>query len=347
MPESLTKLATTESTDPDRPSASDLLERIDPEVPAEIFRHQGWQARRLKVLAALKGNAVSTARIARFAGCGAQAWILKSTVHHKTYRVVPDFCHDRWCIPCQNARGARLAVNVLEHLAGRSTRFLLLTVRGNQDSLAERLAFILTAFRRLRRTTFWTDRVVGGAAFVELTRGEAGDHWHVHLHVILEGCYIPKDQLESVWSDLTGGSFKVGIKKVKDRRRVAWYVAKYTAKPIDTRLHHSPDHLTEAIAAMRGRKLVHCFGTWSHWQLLRLPTSDGWIAYAHINELLYRELQNDQDAHDIILAILHAPGVAFGDEFSTAQPDERSPPDPDLPPYKLDGFRPAQLLLLP
>jgi hypothetical protein len=223
----------------------------------------------------------------------------------------------------------------------------MLTVRGNEDPLTERLAFILKAFHKLRRTEFWTDRVVGGAAFIELTRGAAGDHWHVHLHVILEGCWIPKPELEDLWSKITDGSFKIGIKKVKDRKRVAWYVAKYTAKPIDPRLHKDPDRLCEAIKALHGRKLIHCFGSWEHWELLRVPTGDGWILYAHVNEILYREVCGQDEAHAIIMMILHAPGVADGDEFATEDESERSPPDPDLPPFELDGFQPEQLLLLP
>lgn len=347
MCDSLAKLATIETTLPDELSVSDVLKRPDPDVPADIFRHSGWRERREKVFEALKANGSPHRRIARFAGCGAQAWLLKSTEHPSTYRFVPDFCHDRWCIPCQNARGARLAANVLESLKGRATRFLMLTVRGNEDPLVDRINFILTAFRRLRRTDFWNDRVVGGAAFLELTRGAAGDHWHVHLHVILEGCWIDKPDLEALWSSLTGGSFKVGIKKVKDERRIAWYVAKYTAKPIDTRLHNDPARLCEAIAALRGRKLVHCFGSWQYWQLLRLPTAKGWMCYAHINEILYREICGQEEAHDIIMSLLYMPGVAQGVEFATVDEDERGPPHSDMPPAIVDGFRPSQLLLLP
>lgn len=104
------------------------------------------------------------------------------------------------------------------------------------------------------------------------------------------------------------------------------YVSKYTSKPLDSRLHRQPDALREAIAAMRGRKLIHAFGTWARWQLLALPTETGWTLYAHINELLFRELQGDEEAHAILQAIVYLNDVPAGSHFTTTANEERAPP---------------------
>lgn len=341
------RLDNTESTAREEPSPHSLITPPDRSEPANTFRHRSWQHRRQQVFNALNQAGTGRSRLASFAGCGCQAWVLQSTTEIGTYRLVPDFCHDRWCVPCQNSRAARVATNLTEHLNGRPVRFLTLTLAANDLSLKQRTDFLLTAFRRLRRKSLWKEKVTGGAGFLEITRGRKGDHWHPHLHVLMEGKYFPKRTLAALWLEITGDSYVIDLSFVKDQRLIAKYIAKYTAKPISSRLQRDPIALTEAIVAMRGRKLIHAFGAWAKWQLLKVPTLDGWTMYAHINELLYRETTGDPQAHDVILCILHLPGAATGDEFSVLAPHERAPPQSDLPSEQPDIFGPDQLLLLP
>lgn len=296
-----------------------------PDEPVETFRHRSWQQRRVRVAAALAVSGVSASRARRFSTCGCQAWVLRSTENPDDYRIVPDFCHDRWCVPCANARAYRITANLLTQLGDRQTRFVTLTLKASPHTLRQRIDRLLSAFANLRRRAFWKERVQGGCGFLEITRGSQGAHWHPHLHLILEGRYLPKEQLVATWLDLTGDSYVVDIKLVREQHVVGRYVTKYASKPLAPELLRSPEALAEAVAALRGRKLLYAFGTWARWRLLAQPTSEGWTLFGHVNELLYRASMGDELA-DLVLTVLQHSSDAFAGEVFTVTLKQERPP---------------------
>lgn len=303
-----------------------------PDEPVQTFRHRGWHQRRVRVAAALALANITHRRLGSFLKCGCQAWVLRSTETPTEFRVVPDFCHDRWCVPCAKGRAARIVANLLDHLQDRQARFLTLTLRADDTPLRARLDRLLAAFSKLRRRILWKDRVFGGAGFIEITRGATGTHWHVHLHVIMEGRYIAKEDLAATWLQITGDSYVVDIGLIKDQRDVGYYCTKYSTKPLDSKLQKQPTHLIEAINALRGRKLLYAFGTWSRWQLLTHPSDPAWTLYGHVNELLYRAANGDELADLVLLMLQHSPDVFAGDVFCIDLQPEPPPCPPNPPP---------------
>lgn len=313
-----------------------------PGEPVQTFRHRSWHQRRVRIATALAAADVSPRRASSFCTCGCQLWVLRSAQSPDDFRVVPDFCHDRWCVPCANGRASRIAANLLEKLENRRTRFVTLTLKASPDSLRARIDRLLSSFSKLRRRGFWKDRVAGGAGFLEITRGRNGGHWHPHLHLVVEGKYLPKDELTDAWLQITGDSYVVDIKLVRDPRSVGYYITKYATKPLDPKLLREPAALTEAIEALRGRKLLYAFGTWSRWQLLTQPTDEAWILYGHINELLYKALNGDELAELILLLLQHSPDVFSGEVFTVTlgpEPPSCHHPKPlDTTPQTLMSF---------
>lgn len=140
-----------------------------------------------------------------------------------------------------------------------SVRFLTLTLAESKRSLGEQLDHLTSSFRRLRQSKLWKTCVKGGVATIEITRGEKGDHWHVHMHVLISGSYIAQQLLASQWELATNDSKIVHIRACHDREKGIKYAAKYAAKPGNTK-DWNEETLCEFAQQVKGKRLVLAFG---------------------------------------------------------------------------------------
>lgn len=253
----------------------------------ETFRHSHWRPRRQKIYDALTDAHVSWRRRMAFAECGSSWWVMQNTTDDHKFKCTPDFCHDRFCAPCAQARAAVIRTNLANYVTDHPHRFITLTVRSLDESLQVLLDRLLSSFRRLRRSALWRDRVLGGAAFIELTCNPGTGSWHPHLHLIVEGRYMAKCDLRQAWLVASGDSHIVDIRLIREPRDVIRYVAQYATKALPTPVLDNPDLLLEAVLALEGRKLAYTFGTWHKWPLLAKPTDGEWKTYCHLNDLLF------------------------------------------------------------
>lgn len=248
------------------------------------FRHSGWERDRRRVwdamvqlhdcydagenpreassaLFAVK-PAIPAARLRRFGSCGQNSWISRSTKIADHLRIQCDRCHDRFCRICARERGSIVRERILLHCADRKTKFLTLTLKHRGEPLADMIDRILRCFRNLRALPLWVKHVQGGVAVLEIKLGKAGTAWHVHLHCLVEGSYVDQHRLSAAWLAVTGDSYIVDIRQVRDAVTGVNYVTKYLQKPLSQDVMISPPHLREAIVALRGRRLVSTFGSW-------------------------------------------------------------------------------------
>lgn len=137
-------------------------------------------------------------------------------------------------------------------------RFGTLTLKSKPDSLLARFATLDAAFAKLRTMPVWKDNVTHGIAIPEVTIGR-DRQWHVHLHFLAAGAFIPHAQLKKSWLDATGDSFIVGIEAVNDREDASNYVAGYVAKPVDM-LGWTPEEVAEFATATHGRRMIRTYG---------------------------------------------------------------------------------------
>lgn len=162
---------------------------------------------------------------------------------------------------CGVLRGREAQRRVEDCTARADTlRLCTLTLADDGQPLTDRIDRLYRAFRDLRKTDLWRHHVRGAVAVLETTLGRFNDHWHVHLHVLFEGSFLPHSQLKREWYAATGDSFIVHLKAVHGRKAAARYVAAYIAKPLDV-LTWPNARIQEYAEATHGRRLLATSGS--------------------------------------------------------------------------------------
>jgi hypothetical protein len=189
------------------------------------------------------------------------------------HRILTVMCHDRFCTPCARRRAFKIQECVKMHIKGRRCRFMTLTLKGDKKAkLSDTIDRLYTGFRYLRSHPIW-DGVDGGAAMLELKYNDKNHHWHPHLHILVEGRFLPQAELSDAWRSITKDSHIVDIRDARDDG-AASYVAKYATKPLSTSYCHIPELLDECIEAIKGRRMILTFGTWYGTRLTEIEGED-------------------------------------------------------------------------
>lgn len=227
----------------------------------ESFRHSGWSEARKRVRVALAASGAGEGRLERFDKCGSDC-VVEVSADGSRHRVRACFCGDRFCTPCAVSRAYRARLALLRLAKNQRLRFITLTLKASDEPLTAVMLRLRKSFQKLRRSGLWRKSVNRGAAFVEMTRGRAGKHWHVHLHAIIGGSYMRKESLSEAWKWATGDSYIVDIRAVDNEADVLKYVTKYAAKGFDPSILEDRDRLVEAMIALRGSRMMMTFGAW-------------------------------------------------------------------------------------
>lgn len=280
------------------PRASTSLAPAD--TPSARWRHSGWTDTRTRIWRALLSIACSPSRLEAFGSCGENYRVYRSLTDAETFQVRPNACHDRFCLPCARSRSNLIARRVLAKIQGTAVRFVTLTYRTESEPLADSLRGLYEAFARLRRSPLWRKHVTGGVAFLEIKWISESDRWHPHLHILVQGTYIPKPALQQQWLKATGHSMIVDIQLVRSAGHAAKYVTKYAGKPFNTSFTHNHDLLCEAIKALTGRKLALTFGSWRGYRLTTPDPSTGWEYMGSLPEMIARALAGDATARKAV-----------------------------------------------
>lgn len=269
---------------------------------ARRFRHSGWQRVRTLVYDALWETGQSQARRTAFSECGHGAYVMRSIDMPGKYRLAGSTCHDRFCTPCATERSRTIATNVAARLGTQGCRFVTLTICEGADGLRPAIAHLYASFRRLQRKAFWSSRVTGGVAFLEVKWNEPSQRWHPHLHCLTNGKYMPQRDLSRLWRSITVDSFVVDIRACKGTQAVTRYVTKYASKPLNTSYATEPERLREAITALKGKRICITFGDWKGLKLVDHADEDGWVQIDSLASIISRASSGDVEAR----AILHA-----------------------------------------
>lgn len=252
------------------------------------FRHSGWHRERQLVDAALEALGVAAHRLGAFRSCGSDARVLRSVEHPERLRIRANNCHDRFCHPCATHHGQQLTGRIRDWLGHEPARFVTLTLAPDTLSLADRLDRLYLAFRRLRRSKWWRNRVTGGVATLEVKWSVKSEHWHPHLHILCRGQYLPAGELSREWHVATNDSYIVDVRLVNDPDQAASYVAKYVAKPCPRSTYHNADRLQEMMSAMMGRRLLLTFGDCVLKKQPLPDDPDTWVTVQTLDEILWK-----------------------------------------------------------
>lgn len=235
---------------------------LDVQSAAQRRLHAPFAEPRAKVIDALLGDPLGrwAKRCEKLGMCGVSPRVYVE--RGRVPVVVPGRCRDRMCPCCQAYRARAVTGRVLEMLRDAdAVRMVTLTVPATKASLSETVDRLWSSFRELRRRRSWTDHVRGGCAVMEVTRGTRGDHWHVHIHALVEGRFWAQREVAAEWSSVVGSACIVDIRAVQHRVRTARYVAKYAAKGVDVS-RWTPEQIREYAADMHRRRLLTTFGRW-------------------------------------------------------------------------------------
>lgn len=293
------------------------------------FRHSHWHRHRTRISNALARLPLAQDRKERFDCCGHTAWVMQSAENPDVLKVSAEYCHDRFCNPCQHTRARLIAENMKDYIGNKQIRMITLTVATDGLSLPDSLKILYDGFRHLRRTKLWKSKVFGGCAFLEVKRSATSERWHPHLHILCEGLYIETGHLALTWHNITKTSFIVDVRLVGSPDKVCDYVVKYLTKPMALRYTNHEHLLDETMMALKGRRSILAFGTWYRLKLNQPISTDTWRFICTLDELIKRSNSNELFAQRVLATLTeHAP---WPDTLTNPKPSPRSPPSPASP----------------
>lgn len=326
-------------------SSSALLDANDPELQfpqkpvleprlrtptlAQIFRHSHWADQRDRMFHAMAEVDLPSARLTRYAHCGTACYVMQSDDDPNRYTTHSDTCHDRWCSPCAAERARTIATRIRDHITGKTIRMLTLTLKHSPQPLPVQLDRLHDALKTLRRTVLWKTRVTGGCSMFECKWSARDQAWHPHAHLLLEGRFIPHQQLKSLWYKITGDSYIIHIRPCDCAETAAKYVAKYVGKPWTGDVEREPRLIHQLIPAFESRRLCHTFGTWRGIPLTEPLDTGTWHRVCTIDELLLRAKRGQQEAVSVLghLASRNTPAALLC--VPDPPPTSRDPPPTD------------------
>lgn len=284
------------------------------------FRHSGWSHGRNLVYRSLWRTCQSDSRICNFSTCGSGAYVLQSIDDPKRFRIAGSCCHDRFCLPCAQERSSMIAQHVINKLGDGACRFLTLTLKSQQESLAFLLGKLTRCFTCLRRSKVWASAVTGGVAFIEVKWSETNHRWHPHLHCLVQGNFIKQQDLSACWYRVTGDSNIVDIRLVRSDVAATRYVTKYAGKPFNNSFLNRPAKLDEAVLALKGKRLCITFGDWRGTLLLQPVLESEWTNLGKLVDFLDDAARGDADAERVLHHVMGESWKTYVDACPRAGP---------------------------
>ncbi len=169
----------------------------------------------------------------RLQACRKFAWFMQSTVTKKL-RVMSSRCKLRWCPICRDVQRRIVTHAVDDWLKIQQyPKMITLTLLHSDDPLSLQIKRLYDSFRKLRRRAYFQRLVTGGVWFFQLKQNPATHQWHPHIHCLVAGKFLPHNQLKNLWLKITGDSYVVDIRPVKDLDSASTEVARYATSPAD------------------------------------------------------------------------------------------------------------------
>lgn len=171
--------------------------------------------------------------------------------------LIVEQCHNRACPECARIKAKKHQHHITERLkTWRSPKLITLTLAPRNEPLRDTITRIIRAFNRLRQRAVWKQLVSGGIYVVEITRHPKREHWHVHIHALIDAKFLDQRWLSEQWHSITGDSYIVDIRRAD--QGAPKYISKYVQK-------HSEQALEEwemwpFYEELRGKRLIGAFG---------------------------------------------------------------------------------------
>ena len=206
---------------------------------------------------------------AKVLNCHTEFHLFRCDQNH-TWGKAANSCGVRLCPHCAHQKAATVGETVKGHIVGKTNlRYVVLSER-NSKNLKQGVDSLYAAWDRLRRSVFWKRHVVGCIAVLEVTYSEKRKDWHPHLNILMEGEYIPFQQLKLKWMKATQDRGRSTHIQKADEGTVA-ELLKYTLKVAEYRdggegrvlqfLFSDPRVLEEFLSVMYGVRAIRTYGS--------------------------------------------------------------------------------------
>ena len=183
------------------------------------------------------------------------------TCGEHSLRSYPTFrCKKLFCPDCAAERSVRLAnqteAKIQEAMRTNNGRlcFLTLTTK-NAQTLDGGLSKLKKSFANFKRKKVFKKHIKGYFGGFEYTFNPQTEDFHVHLHlIVLRGRFWNQSDISDAWRDVTGDSFIVDIRDIKNARKGVKEVCKYVVKSTD--LMKMPDaKFLEVVRLKKGTRM--------------------------------------------------------------------------------------------
>lgn len=212
----------------------------------------------VRLVYACLSSSVEPKKVRALDNCRSSAWFIR---HATTgiVKVATNQCHVRFCPFCGKKRQAFLTHQVSDWLkTAKYPKMLTVTLKHGNAPLSHQLHHLYDSFRRLRSRSYVKKRIRGGVWFFQIKKSKKDHKWHPHIHALIDGDYLARENVSKLWHDITLTSDVVDIRTVKDADSAARHTARYAATPSALKDLDLPD-ACELVSALRGRRLC---GTW-------------------------------------------------------------------------------------
>lgn len=258
----------TANADPRQATRSPRVQALETsarEILPSDYQHLKFDKHRAELSSAIglyarQDMAHQTDKVYTLLECRHYAWFARNTDTGKV-KVIANSCHLRWCPVCAEVKRMQIKTAVAQWLRTvKKPKFMTFTLKHSKESLSDQIKRLYKAYRLFRQHKFLKKKQRGGVWFFQLKRSEKTHEWHPHLHVVVDMDYINKVEIQDEWLLVTGDSFVVDVRAIKDPGKVVDYVSRYCAKPCNLANFTDADQDTVA-NSLFGRRLCGRFGT--------------------------------------------------------------------------------------
>jgi hypothetical protein len=198
-----------------------------------------------------------------------------------TVKCYPTFrCKKLICPDCASERAARLSrqteAKIREVMKTNSGRLCLLTLTiKNTPTYDGGLSKLKKDFAKFKRKKEFKQHIKGYFGAFECTCNSKTGDFHVHLHlIVLRGKFWNQSDISDTWREVTGDSFIVDIREIKDVHKGVKEVCKYIVKSTD--LMKMPDEkFREVVKMKKGTRMFISGGCFYNVKLDDADDGDG------------------------------------------------------------------------
>ena len=209
-------------------------------------------------------------------------------------RVQSSRCKLRWCPICRDVSRQIVSKAVDGWLCRqRFPKMLTFTLKHSDDELFLQVQRLYDSFRKIRTRAYFRQNVYGGVWFFQLKLNLQTNQWHPHIHCLVNGKFLKHSRLSELWHKITGDSFVVDVRPVKDLENASTEVARYATSPADiTRM--TLEQSMAVYDATQGRRICGTWGDAKGMVLKPTPQEDDgeWMKVA---DFMFINIRRDYD----------------------------------------------------